>query len=193
MAGRDIRHRVDTGCHICDGFLQSAHDATSKDQSMVLLPSGRPWQNPNPPRLTPRPVENKRGAQKIRIEGHLTRKPENSDRLFPSSNPIGGGYHSHETGHCPSCGATIEVVLDHHGGFGHVEWTRTAPSRLRTFWDRFCPRRRGIIEPSVDKARVSTVETSTNDVESQGAVSLVSEEAGGSVSLAHNELDLDES
>ena len=124
MTGRNIGYRVDTGCDICDGFLQSAHDATSKDQSMVLLPSGRPWQNPDPPKLTPRPVETKPGIQRILIEGYLSRIPKNSDKLFPSSSPIGSGYHSHRTGHCPSCGATIEVIMDHHGCCGHVEWTR---------------------------------------------------------------------
>ena len=124
MAGHNIGYRVDTGCSICDGFLQSAHDATSKDLSMVLLPSGRPWHNPQPPELTPRPVLTKSGTRRIRIEGYLSQMPKNSDKLFPSSSPIGGGYHSHRTGYCPSCDATIEVIMDHHGCFGHVEWTR---------------------------------------------------------------------
>ena len=125
MAGHNIGYRVDTGCSICDGFLQSAHNATNKGQPMVLLPSGSLWQNPHPPKLTPRPVETKPSVQKIRIEGYLSELPKNSDKLFPSGNPLRGGYMARATGHCPSCGATIELEMDKHSGiFGYVEWTR---------------------------------------------------------------------
>ena len=124
MAGRDIGYRVDTGCPICDGFLRSAHEATRKNISTVLLPDGHSWEKPQPPKSTPVSAGTTPGADRIVIEGYLSRVPENSDLLFPSSSPIGDGYSSHRSGHCSSCGATIEVIMDHHGCFGHVVWTR---------------------------------------------------------------------